>query len=280
MPWGSWACAASQHLPGVGANLQDHLSIPLTHRRIGEESPLASYVAAGSPAAGPGQRLFRREGPRHRPAERHQSILRSSPHLDAPDIQIIFGAGALEARPWLPGFNDWQDVFDLRPVGSHPGEPRPRCRWLRRTRATSRALIHVTFRIRTTCASCATASASCAKSCGGTPLDAFRGEELSPGRGCTSDADIDAHIRKTATTVQHASCTCRIGRDESAVVDPQLRVRGVERLRVVDASVMPEILSCNIHAAVLAIAEWASDVIRGHAPLRAETAGQPASAQG
>ena len=110
------------------------------------------------------------------------------------------------------------------------------------------------------------------------PLDAFRGEELSPGPGCTSDADIDAHIRMTATTVQHASCTCRIGRDESAVVDAQLRVRGVERLRVVDASVMPEILSCNINAAVLAIAEWASDVIRGRAPLRAETAGQPASA--
>jgi choline dehydrogenase-like flavoprotein len=60
--------------------------------------------------------------------------------------------------------------------------------------------------------------------------------------------------------------------DESAVVDAQLRVRGVERLRVVDASVMPEILSCNINAAVLAIAEWASDVIRGHAELPAETA--------
>ena len=58
------------------------------------------------------------------------------------------------------------------------------------------------------------------------PLDAFRGEELSPGPGCTSDADVDAHIRMTATTVQHASCTCRIGRDESAVVDAQLRVRG------------------------------------------------------
>jgi choline dehydrogenase-like flavoprotein len=96
-----------------------------------------------------------------------------------------------------------------------------------------------------------------------------------PGSACTSAADIDAHIRMTATTVQHASCTCRMGRDESAVVDGQLRVRGVERLRVVDASVMPEILSCNIHAAVLAIAERASDLIRGHSESPVETARRP-----
>jgi 4-pyridoxate dehydrogenase len=205
------------------------------------------------------------------------SILRSSPHLDAPDIQIIFGAGALEARPWLLGFNDWQDVFYLRPVGSHPesrgrvwlasADPRdkPRIDPCYLSSPNDVRVLRDGFRI-------------VREVVRRKPLDAFRGEELSPGPGCTSDADIDAHIRMTATTVQHASCTCRIGRDESAVVDAQLRVRGVERLRVVDASVMPEILSCNINAAVLAIAEWASDVIRGRAPLRAETAGQPASA--
>jgi len=63
-------------------------------------------------------------------------------------------------------------------------------------------------------------------------------------------------------------------------VDPQLRVRGLARLRVVDASVMPEIVSCNIHAVVLAIAEWASDVIRGRGALPAETAGPPLAASG
>lgn len=95
------------------------------------------------------------------------------------------------------------------------------------------------------------------------PLAPYRGDELMPGHGCRSDAQIDAHIRATASTMQHLCCTCRAGDGTEAVVDAQLRVHGVERLRVVDASVMPEILSCNIHAAVLAIAEWASDTIRG-----------------
>ena len=102
-------------------------------------------------------------------------------------------------------------------------------------------------------------------------MDSFRGEELSPGAACQSDADVDAHIRATASTVQHACCTCRVGDDELAVVDSQLRVHGLANLRVVDASVMPEIPSCNIHAIVLAIAEWASDVIRGRDPMTPES---------
>ena len=205
------------------------------------------------------------------------SILRSRPELDAPDIQIMFGAGALEARPWLPGFNDWQDMFYLRPTVAHP-ESRGRV-WLASTDPRDKPRIDPRYLsspddVRTLRDGFRIARDVVRQA----PLDGYRGEELSPGTACASDADIDSHIRLTATTVQHASCTCRMGRDESAVVDPQLRVRGVERLRVVDASVMPEILSCNIHAAVLAIAEWASDVIRERAVLPAETAPIPAHA--
>ena len=199
------------------------------------------------------------------------AILRSRPDLDAPDIQIMFGAGALEARPWVPGFNDWQDVFYLRPVDSHPesrgrlwlasADPRdePRIDPCYLSSPKDVRVLRDGFRIVRDIVR-------------QEALAPFRGEELSPGPGCTSDADVDAHIRNTATTVQHASCTCRMGRDELAVVDPELRVRGVERLRVVDASVMPEILSCNIHAAVLAIAERASDLIRGRAEAPVKTA--------
>ena len=144
-------------------------------------------------------------------------------------------------------------------------------------RGTNHGSIPATCLVRTTCASCADGFRIVREVAQQEQLASFRGEELITGCECISDADVDAHIRMTATTVQHACCTCRVGRDESAVVDAQLRVRGVERLRVVDASVMPEIISCNIHAVVLAIAEWASDVIKGRAPLPAENtrAGRP-----
>ncbi|MBI2317593.1 MAG: hypothetical protein HYU75_11490, partial [Betaproteobacteria bacterium] len=109
-------------------------------------------------------------------------------------------------------------------------------------------------------------------------MEPYRGEETSPGPQRTSDDDIDAFIRATAATVYHPSCTCRMGQDELAVVDPELRVRGVDRLRVVDASVMPDLVSGNINACVLMIAERASDLIRGRPPLPPEPIGaaQPA----
>ncbi|MNY58483.1 Oxygen-dependent choline dehydrogenase [compost metagenome] len=85
----------------------------------------------------------------------------------------------------------------------------------------------------------------------------------------TSDADVDAFIRKTAITVHHPAGTCRMGADDDpgAVVDSQLRVRGVRNLRVVDASVMPDLTSGNINAPVIMIAERAADMIRGRAML-------------
>ncbi len=184
----------------------------------------------------------------------------------------MFGAGALEATPWVPGFNDWQDAFYLRPVGSHP-ESHGRV-WLASANPRDKPRIDPCYLSSPNDVRVLRNGFRIARDVvRQKPLDPFRGEELLPGPSCTSDADIDAHIRATATTVQHASCTCRVGRDEFSVVDSQLRVRGLERLRVVDASVMPEIVSCNIHAVVLAIAEWASDVIRGRGVLPAEIDG-------
>lgn len=94
-------------------------------------------------------------------------------------------------------------------------------------------------------------------------LAPFRGPEVSPGPDCTSDADIDAWVRRTGATSHHPSCTCRMGTGDDAVVDPQLRVHGVEGLRVVDASIMPEIVTANLNVPTLMIGEKAADIIRG-----------------
>ena len=98
-------------------------------------------------------------------------------------------------------------------------------------------------------------------------FDAFRGEELSPGPAVQTDAQIDAHIRASAETAYHPSCSCRMGSDAMAVVDGAARVHGVQCLRVVDASIMPDVVSGNLNAPTIMMAEKLADVIRGKVAL-------------
>jgi choline dehydrogenase len=86
--------------------------------------------------------------------------------------------------------------------------------------------------------------------------------EIIPGDDCKTDDQLLNAIRANATTVYHLVGTCRMGNDNSAVVDPQLRVKGIEGLRVVDASVMPSITSANTNSATYMIAEKAASMIQ------------------
>ncbi|MCC7150651.1 MAG: GMC family oxidoreductase, partial [Rubrivivax sp.] len=91
-------------------------------------------------------------------------------------------------------------------------------------------------------------------------LQALVSEEIAPAAAAdASDAVLEAHVRATAKTVYHPSCTCRMGSDDGAVVDPLLRVRGIGRLRVCDASVMPTIVRGNTNAPTIMIAERCAD---------------------
>jgi choline dehydrogenase-like flavoprotein len=101
------------------------------------------------------------------------------------------------------------------------------------------------------------------------PLAPFRGVEKSPTDSVKTDAEIDAWIRKTALTAHHPAGTCQMGIHEEAVLDPTLRVRGIEKLRVVDASAMPDMVGAHINACVLMMAEKAADMIKGQSPLPA-----------
>jgi choline dehydrogenase len=95
----------------------------------------------------------------------------------------------------------------------------------------------------------------------------YRGEELLPGAHVQSDAEIDAFVRQHTESAFHPCGTCRMGSDAAAVVDPQLRVRDIDGLRVVDSSIMPSITSGNLNAPTIMLAEKAADIIRGRVPL-------------
>ncbi len=101
-------------------------------------------------------------------------------------------------------------------------------------------------------------------------FDEFRGAELMPGANVRTDAEFDAFVRENAETIYHPVGTAKMGVDAMAVVDGQLRVRGVEGLRVVDASVIPTLVSGNTNAPTIMIAEKASDMILGRAALAPE----------
>ena len=94
------------------------------------------------------------------------------------------------------------------------------------------------------------------------PLRSMLGREICPGDGVADDADLEADVRRRVELLYHPVGTCRMGGRRPAVVDPELRVRGVEGLRVVDASVMPVIPGGNTNAPTIMVAERAADLIR------------------
>jgi choline dehydrogenase-like flavoprotein len=107
--------------------------------------------------------------------------------------------------------------------------------------------------------------------CRQAPMQAFMDGEIAPGNDSTSDADLDAYIRGNSITVHHPLGTCKMGvaADRMAVVDQELRVFGTDGLRIVDGSVMPDLVGAHINAPIIMIAEKAADLIRGRQPLEA-----------
>ena len=98
-------------------------------------------------------------------------------------------------------------------------------------------------------------------------MDPFRGEEIAPGPGVQSDAEIDAFVRDNLESTYHPCGTCRMGEDELAVVDSELRVHGLQGLRVIDSSVFPSEPNGNLNAPTIMLAERAADLVRGRTPL-------------
>ncbi len=257
-------------LKGVGANLQDHLDVcmswecpqPITAHslRKGLIKTLAigmNYMFFGK---GLGRQQFLESG----------AFLKSRPDLDRPDLQVHTVAAIMQdhGKVAVPKDGFTFHICQLRPesrgrVGLRSANPSDDPAIFANYLATEedrRALREGVRMMRKVAAQSA--------------LDPYRTQELFPGKDVETDEQIDAWIRKHAETIYHPVGTCKMGADgdEMAVVDGELKVRGIEGLRVVDASVMPTLVGGNTNAPTIMIAEKISDIIRGRATLPAEDA--------
>jgi 4-pyridoxate dehydrogenase len=255
-------------LSGVGKNLQDHLSVGIEFRRR-EPGPFYRLMRLDRIAVELAKAYFLGTGAATELPGGCMGFIKTTPDLDMPDIQMLFRAIPLGAGPYFPPFKSgYADGFGTRAVLLRP-ESRGH---IRLTSGNPRAAVAIHQNFLATDKDWRTLRAGMRwlrDICKQAPLEPFVAGEVSPGTGKDSDADLDAHIRATAATAHHPLGTCKMGVDDdaAAVVDPELRVRGVERLRVVDAAVMPDLIGGNINAAVVMIAERASDLIRGRETL-------------
>jgi choline dehydrogenase-like flavoprotein len=188
---------------------------------------------------------------------------RTRPELERPDVQLIFGALARDAALWWPGQGRRQK-FALQCSISiqHPEALGQLTLRSADPAAPPRILLNL-FGAQSDIDTAIRGIHMARDVYARAPLaDLIKGELL-PGPAAASDAALTEHVRQTATTTQHPCGTCRMGIDASAVVDGQLRVRGVAGLRVADASVMPTVPGGHINAPTIMIAEKAADMIRG-----------------
>ncbi len=252
-------------MPGVGAELQDHLQVRMQYRCT-EPITMNDVIHSWKHRAAAGLRyaLFRK-GLLAIGAGYAGGFFRTSALAATPDVQvhfIIFSADtAGAALHSFPGFI--ASVCQLRPESrgfvriksadpSTPPAIQPRYLSTPTDRDTVVAALKLLRRIMSQPA-----------------MRRYIAEERAPDPRCTSDAELLAFARAAGTTVFHPTSTCRMGSDSTAVVDERLRVHGIERLRVVDGSIMPTVVSGNTNAAIVMIAEKGADMILQDAVARA-----------
>lgn len=255
-------------LPGVGQNLQDHIGVGIEYERI-QDGPFVGNLRYDRIALAMLRAYFLGDGFATEMPGPIMAFLKSDEALDQPDIQLLTRFIPPESQPWFPGIRKKpKDAFMCRPAVLHP-ESRGELK-LKSSDPRAKPAIHQNFLTEEKDWETLRTGFDIVRDVANQkPLDPFRGPEIQPGPGITAKAEIDAYIRQTAWTVHHPAGTCKMGleSDEMAVVDNEFRLRGIEDLRVIDASVLPDMPGGNINAPVIMMAEKASDIIKGTTPL-------------
>ena len=255
-------------LAGVGENLQDHLEVYVQHSSTQPVTMAPYFAMKRRPLVG-AEWLLRRTGPGATNHFEAGGFVRGNDEVKYPNLMYHFLPIAVRYDGTLPeggGGHGYQvhvgpmysDVRGTCKIVSADPRDKPallfnylstendRREWIEAIRVTRRILDAPAF-------------------------EPFSGGELSPGREVDTDEQILDWVAKDAETALHPSCTCRMGTDDMAVVDPlTMRVHGTDGLRVVDASVFPYVTNGNIYAPVMMVAEKAADLILGNTPLPAE----------
>ena len=246
------------HLPGVGKNLQDHLhgavkhtcSAPVSLYSVLKPSALMRHVP---------YYLMTGKGPASEMAIETLAFLKTRPDAVAPDLQYHFvpvlyadhGRVMIYRHGWMGYYNMQRPEARGEITLNSPDplvHPAIQPNYLQnetdlRTLRDGLKILRKVF--------------------GQKAFEPYGGEEFMPGPGVQTDAEIDAYHRASAESLYHPVGTCKMGQDEMAVVDETLRVHGLEGLRVVDASIMPRLVSGNTNAPTIMVAEKAADMILG-----------------
>jgi choline dehydrogenase len=256
---------AVHDLPGVGEHLQDHLEVYVQYSSKQPVSLAPAYKLRNRPWVGL-QWLLAKKGPGATNHFEAGGFVRSNDDVAYPNLMFHFLPIAVRYDGSAPQGHGYQvhvgpmysDARGSVKIVSNDPRVHPALRfnylstdqdrreWVEAVRCARNILTQPAF-------------------------DEFNAGELSPGPSVESDEEILDWVARDAETALHPSCTCRMGVDELSVVDPQtMRVRGLDGLRVVDASVMPYVTNANLYAPVMMVAEKSADLILGNTPLPAQ----------
>jgi choline dehydrogenase len=248
--------------PEVGRNLQDHLDVCIIYEMTKPLSMYSKTKGLKQPMIGL-QYLLTKQGHGRTNHLHAGAFLKTRGELDRPDIQLHVVNAVMQDHARIKPDRDGFTIHacQLRPeskgtvtlASTNPFDAPaidPRYLAEENDRRTLRDSVRIVREIVKQPA-----------------LDLYRGAEFKPGDHVRTDSEIDAWIRQNAETIYHPVGTVRMGADEKAPLDEQLRVRGVSRLRVIDASVMPTLIGGNTNAPTIMIAEKLADVLRGRPPL-------------
>ncbi len=254
-------------LPGVGENLQDHLEFyfqfkckqPITlNGKIG----LFSKFLIGS------RWLFTKKGLGATNHFESCGFIRSKPGVEWPDLQYHFLPAAMRY--------DGRAAFDGHGFQVHIGHNKPVSRGSIKVTSVD-PKVHPSIRFnylesevdREGFRDCVKLTREIINQ---PAFDQYRNGEIQPGEHIQTDDEIDAFVRANVESAYHPSCSCKMGTDEMAVVDPETRVHGIENLRVVDSSIFPTITNGNLNAPTIMVAERAADIIKQNSMLPASNA--------